>query len=341
MLRKNPLFAPILLGVIFSLPAVSGNEEAIVLQEFIYEKASFPSCHASTLVEAAPGHILAAWFGGTDEGEEDVGIWISHRENDSWSEPVEVARHEGVPCWNPVLWKDRNSSEILLFYKAGPNPDTWTGFLRRSNDGGKTWSETEMLPAGILGPIKNKPFQLEDGTLLCGSSVESWRAWGCYCEITKDLGRTWTKGGPINVPGEPFGVIQPTIFRSGPGELRMLMRSRMKKLAASTSKDEGVTWSDAVLTDLPNSSVGVDAVNLSDGRVALVYNHTPRGRSPLNLGISSDGGKTWENVLELENTPGKEFSYTAVIETSEKMIATTYTWHREKIRFVLIDPSKI
>ena len=323
--------------------AFAGDEGAILVREFIYEKASFPSCHASTLVEVEPGHILAAWFGGTDEGEPDVGIWIAHREGDSWSAPVEVARHEGVPCWNPVLWRDRKSGQVLLFYKVGPTPERWTSFLKRSDDGGKTWTDPEMQPAGILGPIKNKPYQLEDGTLLCGSSVESWRAWGCFCEITRDLGKTWEKGVPINLPDNFFGLIQPTVFRSGPQELRMLMRSRRNtgKICTSVSQDDGKTWSDATTIDLPNPNAGIDAVNLSDGRVALVYNHTPDSRSPLNLALSSDGGATWKEVLELENTPEKEFSYPAVIQTSDGAIATTYTWDRERIRFVKIDPRKV
>jgi predicted neuraminidase len=316
-----------------------------MIQEFIFEKAPFPSCHASTLVEADPGHIVAAWFGGADEGEPDVGIWSAHRKEGKWTPPVEVARHEGVPCWNPVLWKDKVSSDLILFYKAGPHPDVWTGFLKRSADSGESWSNAEKLPAGILGPVKNKPFQLEDGTLLCGSSVESWRAWGCWCEITKDGGRTWAKGSPINLKDNFHGLIQPTLFRSGPGSLRMLMRSRSNtgKICASTSHDEGKTWSDAVPTDLPNPDAGIDAVNLSDGRIVLVYNPTIRQgeddrRSPLSLAVSSDGGESWKKVLDLENTPGWEFSYPAVIQTSDGMIATTYTWDRKRIRFAMFDP---
>lgn len=333
--------------LLFALYATAhAGQEALVSHEFIYEIAPFPSCHASTLVEVAPGQILAAWFGGADEGAPDVGIWASTRSDDGWSAPVEVARHPEVPCWNPVLWKDRVSGEILLFYKAGPNPDTWTGFLKRSGDSGKTWSEAEKLPAGILGPIKNKPFQLDDGTLLCGSSVESWEAWGCWCEMTKDAGRTWLKGSPINLPDELNGIIQPTIFRAGPNKLRMLTRSKtaIGQVCASTSEDNGLSWTPAVRTELPNPNAGFDAVNLTDGRVALIFNPTTRktgGRGILTLTLSSDGGETWRNAIELEKTPGAEFSYPAIIQTSDGRIALTYTWKRERIRFAQIDPKML
>src|SRR5690606_8351620 len=76
-----------------------------VSSEFIYEEAPFPSCHASTIVETGDG-LLAAWFGGTDEKEPDVGIWTSRLKDGKWSPPVEVAN--GVespqvryPTWNP------------------------------------------------------------------------------------------------------------------------------------------------------------------------------------------------------------------------------------------------
>ena len=331
-----------LTGAFISSQTIAAGEEAVLIREFIYEEAPFPSCHASTLVEVEPGHILAAWFGGSDEGEKDVAIWISHRKEGKWSAPVEAARHEEVPCWNPVLWRDLKSGQILLFYKAGPSPMTWSGFLRKSSDGGQAWTPTRILPAGIFGPIRAKPFQLEDGTLICGGSVETWQAWGCRCEITPDVGETWTVSNPINLPDDPFGIIQPTIFRTGPGQLRMLTRSRRgKKIATATSSNDGRTWTQASHTDLPNPSAGIDAVNLEDGRVALIYNDTERGRSPLSVALSSDQGVTWKKVLDLENEPGKEFSYPAMIQTSDGMLAATYTWRRERIRFVVVDLKRL
>jgi len=122
----------------------------------------------------------------------------------------------------------------------------------------------------------------------------------------------------------------------------MMMRSRgTHRVATAISYDEGETWSDAENTEIPHNGSGLDAVNLDDGRVAMVYNHTERGRSPLNLGVSTDGGASWTNAMELENEPRAEFSYPAVIQLSDGTIATTYTWKREKVRFVIVDPKKI
>ncbi|MBN2328151.1 MAG: exo-alpha-sialidase [Candidatus Omnitrophica bacterium] len=320
--------------------ACSGEGPGIVKEEFIYEEASFPSCHASTLVETQPGELLAAWFGGTDEGENDVGIWTSRWDGKTWSPPVEAASAQNVPCWNPVLFQ-MPDGETCLFYKAGPSPREWSGLIKRSRDGGQTWSEEELLPAGILGPIKNKPVLLKKGDLVCGSSVESWRTWTCWMEITPDGGKTWSKYGPIVHPDELNGIIQPTIYLDQDGNLRMLCRStrRIGYICSAISKDGGKTWSTVRNTDLPHPGSGIDAVALEDGRIVLIYNHTRSGRSPLNVGLSKNGGDAWEMVVTLENEPG-EYSYPAVIQTRDGMVHTTYTWKRQRIKHVVLDPSK-
>src|SRR5438270_9779316 len=155
-----------LAGTIDPHPRASGRKGLPAM--FIFEKAPFPSCHASTVVEVAPGRLLAAWFGGKSEGAADVKVWSSSYDGKAWSAPAVLAEEPGFPCWNPVLFKSK-AGTLMLFYKAGPNPMTWTAFARRSPDDGKTWSTAEAFPAGLLGPIKNKPIQRADGAILAGT----------------------------------------------------------------------------------------------------------------------------------------------------------------------------
>ena len=51
----------------------------VVSHEFVYQKAAFDQCHASTIVETTDGTLVSAWFGGTREGQKDVSIWGSRR----------------------------------------------------------------------------------------------------------------------------------------------------------------------------------------------------------------------------------------------------------------------
>jgi predicted neuraminidase len=313
---------------------------AIVTSEFIFEEAPFPSCHASTIAETKDG-LVAAWFGGKHERNPDVGIWISRRGKSGWSPVFEVANGvqpngQRYPCWNPVLFQPRRGP-LLLFYKVGPSPSEWWGMMTTSRADGANWSTPRRLPEGIQGPIKNKPVALEDGSLLCPSSTED-AGWRVHMERTKDLGQTWTRTEPLNDRTQ-FGAIQPTILVYRNGGIQILCRSRQNRITESWSSDGGATWSPMKATVLPNPSAGIDAVMLRDGRALLVYNHDEKGRNKLNVALSPDG-KMWKAALKLEDQPG-EYSYPAVIQTGDGMVHVTYTWRRQRIKHVVIDPRKL
>lgn len=350
-MRKFSCWAVTLAAVVLTGAAWTGAvsralaaESPETLREFIYTEAPFPSCHASTIAET-PGGLVAAWFGGTHEKHPDVGIWVSRRDGNGWSEPVEVAngvnfvepdgtinRH---PTWNPVLFQMPNGP-LLLFYKAGPSPSTWWGMLTTSKDQGRTWSAPVRLPEQIAGPVKNKPVLLADGRLLCPTSSED-NNWRVHFEWTSDEGRTWTRVPAIH-DGVAVSAIQPSILQHRDGRLQALGRTRNQRLFSTISSDQGRTWSEPELLDLPNPNSGTDAVTLKDGRHLLLYNHTARGRSPLNLAISDDG-KNWSAVAVLESEPG-EYSYPAIIQTADGMVHLTYTWKRQRVRHVVVDPAR-
>lgn len=308
--------------------------------EFIYETAPFPQCHASTIVETKDG-LVAAWFGGTRERNPDVGIWLSRHEVGKWTAPVEVAngvqtdgsRH---PCWNPVLFQPK-TGPLLLFYKVGPSPSSWWGMLRTSTDAGKTWSDATRLPNGILGPIKNKPVQLANGDILSPTSSEH-DGWRVHFERSHDLGKTWAIIGPVN-DGKEFGAIQPSILFHGGDRLQAVGRTKNGKIFQVWSEDAGKTWGKMSATPLPNPNSGTDAVTLRDGRHLLVYNHTTKGRSPLNVAVSKDG-KEWQAAAVLESEPG-EYSYPAVIQAADGLVHIVHTWKRQRVKHVVLNPAKL
>lgn len=312
----------------------------LVKSEFIYETAPFPECHASTIAESSRG-LVAAWFGGTAEKNPDVGIWLSRHEEGKWTPPVEVATGvqsaaKRYPCWNPVLFQPK-AGPLLLFYKVGPSPDSWLGMLMTSMDSGRTWSKPRRLPEGILGPIKDKPVQLANGDLLCPSSTEN-HGWRVHFERTPDGGQSWQTTGPVN-DGREISAIQPSILFHRDGSLQALGRTRQGGIFEIGSSDEGRTWGKMTLTSLPNPNSGIDAVTLKDGRQLLVYNHTKKGRSPLNVAVSEDG-KEWQAALVLESAAG-EYSYPAVIQAGDGLVHITYTWKRKRVKHVVLDPAKL
>jgi len=336
--------APVLRGA-SPLPAVLSTG-------LINEGAPYPGCHASTIVETAPGKIVAAWFGGTEERHPDVCIYVAHLEGGHWTPGVAVAN--GVqtdgprqPTWNPVLFAPKDAP-LQLFYKAGPSPSAWWGMVMTSGDGGTSWSAPRRLPAGILGPIKNKPVVLPDGGWLSPSSTEDNKeGWLVHFEHSGDAGQTWQKWGPIG-KGPGFEAIQPSILFHKDGRLQALCRSKQGVLTQTWSGDGGKTWSALTAAALPNPNSGIDALTLADGRQLVVYNHAahrpdePTGdRCPLDVAVSEDG-LAWHHALTLEAEPCENgYAYPAVIQAADGKIHLTYTVNRRSIRHVVLDPQKL
>ncbi len=365
--RKSSMRAPMLvvaltgaiLGLLRSTPELRGADELrIESSHRIAEPAPTPESHASTIVETGDG-LLASWFGGTAEKNPDVGIYVSRFKGGAWTMPEKVA--EGTedgptryPCWNPVLFLAR-SGPLFLFYKVGPTPATWWGRVMTSTNNGRTWSRSARLPETILGPVRNKPVSLSDGTLLSGSSTEhdGWRVHLERLQLPVPNPATaanagpnvgawdpaewkWQRSSPLHTVDQ-FEAIQPTVLVWDSSRLQILCRTRTQKVVSqSWSLDGGWTWSGMTATPLPNPNSGIDGLVLKDGRGLLVHNNTARGRGVLGIALSRDG-KDWHQALELENSDG-EFSYPAVIQAQDGRIHVTYTWRRRAIQHVVIAP---
>jgi len=326
------------------------RKKIVVAEEFLYDTAGFPECHAATIAET-PGGLVAAYFGGTKERNPDVCIYVSRKAQGAkvWTAPVNVAngvQGNGVryACWNPVLYQIP-AGDLLLYYKIGPSPAKWKGWLIRSKDGGASWSKPVALPEGFLGPIKNQPVALSNGTLICPTSVEG-DGWKIHFELSPDGGKTYKMGGAVPAAAD-LKAIQPTILLHKDGTIQALSRSQNRAILSTESKDGGLSWSTLEATALPNNNSGIDGVTLADGRQLLVYNHVlpPAGetkgeRSPLNVAVSPDG-KDWYAALVLEDDHAGQYSYPSVIQSKDGMVHIVYTYHRKKIRYVELDPSKL
>jgi len=324
----------------------------VITEEFIYkiENAKTPQCHASTIA-SSKDVIVAAWFGGTAEKNKDVGIWVSRKINNNWSEPIEVVngiQEDGsrFPCWNPVLFKPKDSP-LFLFYKVGPNPREWWGMYVTSDNDGKTWSKPIKLPKGIYGPIKNKPVQLSNGDILSPTSTE-FDGWKVQIERSPDNCKTWISSGDLN-DTTTFQAIQPSILIHPNKTIQLLCRTKNEVISQLWSYDNGITWGKMESLGLPNPNSGIDAVSLKDGRYLLVYNPTKKNwgdRVPLTVAISNDG-KVWKNVLELESVTNhetadeEEYSYPSVIQTKDGLVHIVYTWNRKTVKYVVLNPSEI
>ena len=331
--------------------AVPSSKKAIVLEEYVFLKGPTRDCHASSLLELANGDLLCTWFGGTREGHADVNIWLARKpKGGQWQSPVSVSDGDGKTLFNPVLVQLKGGDIQIYFVSPGIND----GKVITSSDNGHTWSRSRELPKGFVGPIVNKPVYMDDGTIIAGGSLQGVPGWRIHVERSTDNGKTWTKVGPISDPvNTKYKIIQPTILVHSQKRLQILARtgnhSLDAKIAQTWSDDGGLTWSPVTDTTLPNNSSAIDSVTLDDGRHLLVYNHSTRqdpiggrkGRGILTMAATKDG-INWGAAAVLEYRTGSvQYSYPSVIQTRDGLVYVSYSWHRRRIKHVVIDPKKL
>lgn len=339
----------ILFSSIFALllSSCASYKPQVIQSEQIFKEGQVPfqQCHASTIQPIGKDSLLAAWFGGTHESNPDVVIWSSLYTKGKWQPPVQIA--DGIiadtryPSWNPVLYQYPTSDTLALYYKIGPNPREWKGFVKYSQNKGQSWSVAHQLPEGILGPIKNKPLTLANGLIFSPSSTESKEEiWKAHVEISRDQGKTWSIS---NIrPDTSIQVIQPSVVQHSDGRIQVLCRSKENKVMAAFSMDQGLTWGPWQATNLLNPNSATDAIRLKNGLFMIVYNPAVagkdwwEGRTKLHVATSKDGLQ-WKDVLILEDgVKNDEYSYPTIIQDPKGLIHITYTWNRKSIKHVVL-----
>lgn len=316
--------------------------------EFIYPECSVtPSCHASTVLPLPNGNVVAAWFGGSSEGKNDVKIYVSVNENGKWAEPYAVSvKGKELPHWNPALFL-RKDGTVVLYFKYGKPIPKWVTYYAVSKDGGKSFSQPKELVKGDTdggrGPVKNKPIRLSNGTVLAPASKEHpINGWKCFVDISEDDGKTFTHSNFVLRPkkhAKKVNMIQPTLWEDEDG-VHMLVRTDKGKIYRSDSKTDGKVWCKAYETDLLNPNSGIDLTKLSDGSLVLISNPIGENwgnRSPLTLMRSFDNGNTFEEFIKLESIEGDyEFSYPAIVADGMTLYIT-YTYERRTIKYWKIE----
>ncbi len=312
----------------------------VIKEEIISPQLDTYDCHSSCIIEAAPGILCAVWKAGIGSGfsnidmQNHVGIWMSRCIQGEWSSPQQIVDSPDSVCWSPVLTQFP-SGEVGLFYRIGKDPRHTLSLLKRSADGGVTWSEAEILPAGIVGPTKAKPVYDKAGNMICGSSVEagspesSLKATACWIEIFSQDTSQWTKYGPLEIPGKRFGCIEPALFWTQNGTLKLVCRDRSFKTGSegwiwtAESMDGGKTWNPLEKTTLPNPDSGIAVAPLDPNTILLFYNHSHTTRYPLSCAETQDGGNTWTPLFDIETESGE---FPSALVDSEGTIHVTYAW---------------
>jgi len=202
-----------------------------------------------------------------------------------------------------------------------------------SSNGGQTWGHPVFLRVDWGWMTGCKPILGTQGEILLPLYEENGSA---FVLRSEDGGLTWESSTIVE---NETGLIQPTLAPLSDGRLLMYLRTYEPAggtIWQSVSEDAGRTWSPPTRTQLPNPNSRVALEALASGRLALAFNDTGNGRTPLTLGLSEDDGKTWPYRLDVETQPG-EYSYPALIQASNGLLHLVYTYQRTHIAHVVCD----
>ena len=324
--------------------------------------------HSSSVVELPNGDLLVCWFHGSGERTADDVLIRGARWNRAtgkWTAPFVMADTPGFPETNPVLFLDskqrlfflwpliiahRWESALLKYristdYQQPDGPPKWqfqdnivlvpknlaalTREWAGDNPARARWIEhAEDETFSRLGWFtRTHPLELPSGRILVPMYSDGF-SYGIMA-ISDDGGYTWTASEPI----VGSGCIQPSVVRKRDGTLVAYLRDNgppPKRAHISFSKDDGVSWTQARDTDIPNPGTSLENIRLRNGDWIMVSNDLENGRYSLVAAISDDEGATWKWRRHLDGRPteriNSQFHYPSVIQAKDGSIHVTYSY---------------
>ncbi len=324
--------------VVFILIAGEAQAEQVFGKDLVFPAKGFGRPHGASLVELENGDLLATWFSSKVETSSDAEIFGARweKKKGKWSLPFTIIPSDYTKSLgNTALFKD-DDGNIWLFF-ASVVVGGWSGAMVDyvvSKDDGKTWSEGERLVGWPGNLPRNPPIKVGDHQMLVPLFVDFWYEVGLVGSYTALL--TY-KEGKITAKQyasiESTDAIQPTIVKLPDKRILLLARDKSDRfIRRAYSTDNGKSWLRETMTTLPNPGSAICAIYIDNIGTLLAYNHSRRGRNPLSLAVSGDGGDTFARIADLEFKPGNNdaaFAYPAMIQTGDGMIHAIWS-HDER-----------
>lgn len=258
------------------------------------------------------GKLYCQWqSSAVDEDAEDTWVAYSVSEDGiTWSEPMVLAPTIENGYCSSGGWYVNGDTLVsyVNVWRDETSPRGGFAYYTESTDG-MNWSEIQpvLMADGtpMEGIIEQDPHVLDSGRIVCAAHFQP----GLFANpiYTDDVSgvKGWVRAEYTNLDfeGDTSREMEPSLFVNSDGNVVMTFRDQDSTFyrLASVSCDDGETWSEAVLTDMPDSRSKQSAGNLPDTTAYLVGNSvTNKTRIPLTITLSSDG-KAFDTAYVLRN----------------------------------------
>jgi predicted neuraminidase len=298
--------------------------------DYVFPPKGFGRPHGASMVELADGAILATWFSSKVETSDDAEIFAAVWRPDTgeWSPPRTIVGADySKSLGNTALFRDDDGNIWLYF--AAVVAGGWSGAMVDyivSKDDGKSWSPGKRLTWWPGNLPRNLPIDVGDHLMLVPLFVDFWYEVGLVGSYTALI--EYKDGAPVSTTYatlDDVDAIQPTVVKLPDGRILLLARDKTdQNIRRAWSKDNGKSWSPVTRTNLPNPGAAISAIYVDELGAALVaYNHSRKGRDPLSLAVSFDGGESFARIVDLETKPGapeSSFAYPTLLRTADGLI---------------------
>lgn len=328
---KNLLLMSMLVLTTLTMPSLAQHKDVALKLE---PGSNNPRNSEGDFIKLKDGKILFIYshYDGKSSGDH-ASAYLAGRysgdEGKTWTKNDEVIlQNEGDMNVMSVSLLRLQDSGIAMFYLRKNSTSDCIPMMRKSHDEAKTWSEPVPLiqdKEGYFVLNNDRVIQLDNGRLLApvalhNTPTTAWSNGGkIFVYYSDDSGKTWKSSKEVP---NPEGVVlqEPGVAQLQNGKVMMFIRTNEGVQYLSYSKSNGKTWSEAEPSNIvsPQSPASIERIP-ETGDLVMVWNNNlsedekkSKLRTPLNIAVSKDEGKNWQNVKTLENDPDGWYCYTAI-----------------------------
>lgn len=282
---------------------------------------------------------------GSDFAKARIIAVTSSDQGKSWSAPRVLQENIGKQNVMSVTLRRLTAqadAPIGLFYLVKNSFTDLQVELRVSADEGATFGDAVRVTTqpGYHVLNNDRVTLLKSGRLVVPvastADVQREDRFVCSCMLSDDQGRTWHRSRDTLAYAKR-GAMEPEVIELKNGRLLMHVRTQLGHIAVSESGDGGETWNALVPWNVraPESPATLRRVPAT-GELLLVWNNTFREgkdhggkRTPLTAAVSTDEGRTWHHLRDLETDPTHTYAYTSITFDRDRVLLTYYV-HDEK-----------
>lgn len=328
-----------------------GNRKTITEESGFFEKGVIQAAdrgnfaiNAYPVIARLPNDDLLCVWSASARGDADslrIVASISKDHGRTWGKPEVLFESPNARDADPNIVID--GRRILVFSTTVPLPariEKTQIWMRESRDMGRSWSEPVpiSMPRRYVAGKIHIGHKLADGTLIMGYAYDTWAEQGLIPTTegemdiksgvlrSQDGGKTWVPGGDLYVscipkitPRSVSGLDEPATVVLKNGEIFALLRSAGTRLYQSRSSDGGITWANPELSPLTshNAPAALWRLQSPDDEVLVIWNNSPRMRTPLSAALSKDGCLTWSPPKTLTAPKATQASYPSATQAAD------------------------